>query len=206
MEESVLPVQTVGKDYFLARPASPEALSPYTVKLLALEPETHVTFDPPSAAPALTLSPNAVQQVSLDSEVRITADKPIVVTQYLHSQEAAANIGDPAQSVAIPIDQYRKDYVFFTPTTFSENYVSIIAPDGAQVILDGHQIAPTEYTGIGSSGHSVLQRQLEKVQVHRIEASEPVGIMVHGYGSFSAYAYPGGLDLKSITVPPPVPR
>lgn len=206
MEETVLPVETVGKDYFLARPASPEAFSPFTVKLLALEPDTHVTFDPPSAATALTLSPDAIQQLSIDSDVRITADKPLVVVQYLHSQEAAANIGDPAQSVAIPIEQYRSSYVFFTPTTFAENYVSIIVPDGAEVTLDGHVIAPTEFTMIGSSGHSVLQRQLDQTPVHRIEASEPVGIMVHGYGNFSSYAYPGGLDLKSITVPPPVPR
>jgi hypothetical protein len=206
MEESVLPAETVGKDYFLARPASPEAFSPYTVKILALEPDTHVTFDPPNAASAVTLSPDAVEQLNLDSDVRITADRPIVVTQYLHSQDAAANIGDPAQSVAIPIEQYRSSYVFFTPTTFDQNYVSIIVPDGAEVTLDGHVIAPNEYTGIGSSGHSVLQRVLEKTPVHRIEASEPVGIMVHGYGNYSSYAYPGGLDLKSITVPPPVPR
>ncbi len=59
---------------------------------------------------------------------------------------------------------------------------------------------------IGNSGYSVLQRVLEKTPVHRIEASEPVGIMVHGYGNYSAYAYPAVMLFRSSPVPPPVPR
>ena len=38
-------------------------------------------------------------------------------------------------------------------------------------------------------------------EVFRIGGSEPVGIVVYGYGAFTSYMYPGGLDLKKIAPP-----
>jgi len=34
--------------------------------------------------------------------------------------------------------------------------------------------------------------------VFRIEGSAPFVIVVYGYGAFTSYMYPGGLDLKKI--------
>ena len=38
---------------------------------------------------------------------------------------------------------------------------------------------------------------------HVLVASNPVGLQVMGYGSYTSYTYPGGLDLKYIAPPPP---
>ena len=38
---------------------------------------------------------------------------------------------------------------------------------------------------------------------HLLEASEPVGLQVIGYGRFTSYQYPGGLNLNLIAPPPP---
>ena len=37
---------------------------------------------------------------------------------------------------------------------------------------------------------------------HVLTASQPVGIQVMGYGSYTSYQYPGGLDLAQIAPPP----
>ena len=37
---------------------------------------------------------------------------------------------------------------------------------------------------------------------HVLNASNPVGLEVTGYGSYTDYTYPGGLDLKYIAPPP----
>ena len=37
---------------------------------------------------------------------------------------------------------------------------------------------------------------------HRLTASVPVGIQVVGYGRFTSYQYPGGLNLNLISEPP----
>jgi hypothetical protein len=37
---------------------------------------------------------------------------------------------------------------------------------------------------------------------HVLTATKPVGIQVMGYGSYTSYQYPGGLDLAAIAPPP----
>ncbi|APR77272.1 hemagglutinin/hemolysin-related protein [Minicystis rosea] len=37
--------------------------------------------------------------------------------------------------------------------------------------------------------------------VHRVEADQPVGVIVSGFDSYVSYAYAGGTDLKSINIP-----
>ncbi len=38
--------------------------------------------------------------------------------------------------------------------------------------------------------------------VHKLEADQPVGIQVIGYGMYTSYQYPGGLNLGKISAPP----
>lgn len=60
---------------------------------------------------------------------------PIMVGHFMQSQDAPgpgaqqgdAGTGDPAFLLAIPIEQWRSDYVFLTPNKYAENYVSIAA-------------------------------------------------------------------------------
>jgi hypothetical protein len=38
---------------------------------------------------------------------------------------------------------------------------------------------------------------------HLLTATAPVGIQVMGYGAYTSYQYPGGLNLDAIAPPPP---
>ena len=44
---------------------------------------------------------------------------------------------------------------------------------------------------------------LSKEPFHRASAGEPFGIVVYGYGQYTSYMYPGGLDLAKIEEPVP---
>ena len=123
-----------------------------------------------------------------------------MVVQYMEGQDAGGNAGDPAMTLAVPIEQFRSSYIFHTPPTYETNYVDVIAETGAIVLLNG---IPTAMTPIAGTDYS-----LSRVQglglgpngdgSHVIEGTKPLGISVYGYGTFTSYWYPGGLDLQTL--------
>jgi hypothetical protein len=132
--------------------------------------------------------------------LHVRANRKILVAQYMTGQEAGGNMGDPAMVIAVPVEQFRTDYLFHAPPSYDLNYAEVIAPTGAIVKLDGALLEGFEATpdptrmiarvalGIGIAGN------------HRITASAPVGVSVYGYGQYTSYWYPGGLDLEPIVL------
>jgi hypothetical protein len=111
--------------------------------------------------------------------------------------------GDPDQSMAVAVAQYRTKYVFLAPTDYATSYATIIAPTGATMTLDGANVTAAATT-VSGSGFAVLRVNLDAGQngAHVLVASKPVGLEVTGYGSYTSYTYPGGLDLRYIAPPP----
>ena len=106
-------------------------------------------------------------------------------------------IGDPAMILSVPAEQYRKEYVFLTPNSYLEDYVSIIAPLGASVVLDNETIPSNRFSPVGSSGYAVHRRPVGD-GAHVLTAAEPVGLIVYGYDDDVSYGYPGGLGLEEL--------
>jgi hypothetical protein len=103
-------------------------------------------------------------------------------------------------ALAVPVAQYRLDYLFHAPTNYEVNYVNVIAPLSAVVTLDGTQV--TGLTPTGATGFGVARVQLGAGMSgnHTITGDMPFGISVYGYGQYTSYWYPGGLDLMAIPV------
>ena len=59
-----------------------------------------------------------------------------------------------------------------------------------------------KFTPIGSCGYGVARVELSPTEVHTIDSARPFGLVVYGYGLYTSYMYPGGLDLKRISPPP----
>ena len=59
---------------------------------------------------------------------------------------------------------------------------------------------------VGNTGWSVVRHLLGDGNngAHQLEADEPIGLQVSGYGHATAYYYPGGLNLEVITTPPKI--
>ena len=113
-------------------------------------------------------------------------------------QDAGGGSGDPAMALAVATAQYRNYYLFHAPTNYESNYVNITAPDGAVVTLDGQPVGG--FVPIGTTGYSIARVQLSNTGTgnHAITSAAKFGISVYGYGQYTSYWYPGGLDLTHI--------
>ena len=71
----------------------------------------------------------------------------------------------------------------------------------ARHLSDGKAMETSEFRPVGSSGYSVARHEVAGGP-HTIVGADPFGIVVHGYGSYTSYMYPGGLNLATIVVKP----
>lgn len=115
-------------------------------------------------------------------------------------QEAGGGAGDPAMTLAVPVGQYRDDYQFHAPQNYETNYVNVVAPLGATIRLDS--VVLTGFLTIGSSGFGLVRHELAKNGSgnYRISGDDKFGITVYGYGVYTSFWYPGGLDLTTIVL------
>ena len=207
LEHVLFPVKTWGKHYIASR-TFPRGKEKDTWRIVAADKGTKITTLPPQAViPVL----DAGEWFEFESggDFEIIADKPIMVGQFMQAQDAPdpnvngipqpgdAGIGDPAFWLAVPYEQYRKDYVFLAPNKYELDYVNITAPTGAQVTLDGTLIDPTEFSPIGTGEFSVHRRLIED-GTHSVSSDQKVGIIVYGYDQYVSYGYTGGLDLQDL--------
>jgi hypothetical protein len=139
-----------------------------------------------------------VQIPMTTTEFRLTSDKRVLIAQYMVGQSAGYGTSDPAMLLAVPLAQYRNNYLFFAATSWQANFVDIVAPAGTQVSVDGQGVA--NFSPIGATGYAVSRVALSNAGNgnHTVEANADVGIGVYGVQSYGSYWYPGGLDLDII--------
>ncbi len=144
-------------------------------------------------------------------DFEIVATGPVMVGQFLAAEQAPypdsvgasqpphvdAGTGDPAFILGVPVEQYRTDYTFLAPNAFELDYVTITAPVGAVVTLDGEVVPDEEWETFGRGEYHAARLLIED-GVHTVNSDLPVGVMVHGYDSYVSYGYPAGLDVREI--------
>jgi hypothetical protein len=144
-------------------------------------------------------------------DFEIIADGPLQVGQFLAAEQApypteigrtrpphrTADTGDPAFILAVPVEQYRSDYTFLAPNSFEFDWITVTAPVGATVVLDGEPIPDDAFSSFATGAYRAARLRIED-GVHRVTADQPVGVMVHGYDRFVSYGYAAGLDIKQI--------
>jgi hypothetical protein len=202
LEESMFPVATLSKEYIVSPPSLPTMTTPkpFFVRAIAVEAATSLTYDPPNGAwPSTLVKAGDYVEIDTGSNFKIAADKRILVSQYMKSQDAGGNSGDPAMALAVTTAQFRKDYLFHSPVNYQTNYVNITAPLGSVIMLDGNPVTAA-FAPVGGSGFGVARVMFPNSGNgnHRISSSSPFGITVYGYGSYTSYWYPGGLDLADL--------
>ena len=84
--------------------------------------------------------------------------------------------GDPSFIIIPPIEQYRAQYVFLTPDRYSFDFLRIMAPRGARIVLDTRAIE--QVPGCSLEAGTPLARTLSDDQfpydVVRCQLSFPV--------------------------------
>jgi hypothetical protein len=204
LEESMFPVDTLGTKYMINAPAVttiPNGKAE-VVRVIATLDGTSLTYDPPlpGAPSTIAHAGDFIEIPSNAASYQLTSNQKVLVAQYMEGQDAGGNTGDPAMALAVPEEQFRTSYLFHAPVSYDSNYVDVTAPMGATVMLDGRQLS---FTAIGATGFGLarvpsLSTGPANDGNHSIQGSMPFGITVYGYGQYTSYWYPGGLNLDKI--------
>jgi phage baseplate assembly protein gpV len=204
LEEFNLPLDNLAKDYivstpFVKAPNQNPQIKARMVRVIATTDATTITYDPPQpGAPAALAKAGDYAEIQTDKDFQISANFKIAVSEYMLGQAAGGGTGDPAMTISVPTAQYRGDYSFHAPTNYESNFANITAPDGTKVLIDGVMVQG--FMAIGATGFGVARVQLSNNGDgnHTITGDQDFGVQVYGYGQYTSYWYPGGLDLNLI--------
>ncbi|GAB5550381.1 MAG: IgGFc-binding protein [Sandaracinaceae bacterium] len=249
LEEQLFPNDTLGTRFFIGRmPPRSSALNrafldptqdsvgefnePEYVRIVAVASGTTdvtTTLPPPEDRIALEQGQSAILVANQDIE--INSSQAVAVLQVLASQEAVGIPseypgGDPAIIAVPPVEQYRSDYVFLTPGLYGFDFVTVVAPRGAEILLDERPIAEFDcdvapadgirrrdgdpppdwvvyrcqfsFPDIPPDNRGRVEDGDQNDGYHTLRSTEDVGMVVYGFDAFVSYAYAGGLNLEVI--------
>ena len=207
LEQQLFPVDTWGRHY-VATKSFDRGLENDYWRILAAEDDTKIETVPPQAV-IPTLNAGGWFEFGSREHFEILSDKPVLVGQFLASEQAPnpnprggleegdAGIGDPAFILAVPAEQFRSDFVFLAPDKYEADYVSIIAPNSAEVFFDELPVS-AGWEPVGDGSNWVVNRFGIGDGVHFIQADQNIAVIVYGYDQFVSYGYPGGLNLDVV--------
>ncbi len=199
IEEQLLPTQAWGKSYYAVAAYNTKGNGDFW-RILARDDNTTIKLSGfyNNELPDKTITLNAGQAYEAFNahSFEVDADKPIVLGQFLPSKGYTGNeIGDPSFILTVPYEQYRSDYAFMVPQTYDTNYLTIIAPKGTNIELDGNPV--TTFLKQGNVGNNFEFSYISITPgIHRMKADNAFGLYGYGYFNMASYGYPIGLDLK----------
>ena len=214
LEETNLPSKMLGKRYMVMAASAPNERLRHVVRIHGVEDDTVVEFDPAGVHAAVTLNRGEVVDLDLPKDAEPTPEsadfllsstRVFGVTQYMVGNQAEpydpyatdADLGDPSQTFVVPTSRYLKRYEVALAPGFEQHRLDIMAATGAEVLLDDEPISSESFQAIGASGMSVTRvTGLEAGTRHVLRSDQPFGVQIRGFGPFTSYMVPGGVDLR----------
>jgi len=211
LEDQMFPVEAIGSHYVIAR--SPVRSTggfrePDVLRFLGVAEPATVTTNLAPPFDSFTLEPGEVKTTWTQDNIVVISTKPVMVGQILVSGEyvEGATIGDPSLTVFPPVEQYRTEYVFLAPGSWTQSWVVITTPVSGKVTIDGVPATGCIFEPAGTvEGVTYESRRCTvKPGAHQLSGDKPFGIVAYGYGSAGSYAVAGGADVKHVYDPPPL--
>lgn len=206
LEEQLFPAEVLGTSV-VSPLGYQQRGEPNLLRVVSASDGNVITFSPApeDGLETITLGRGEHVEVTTSRPTRVTGTGPILAARFFVGQDynglgtsSSGAPGDPSMGLLVPDVQWRNQYVFLAPDTYSAAYLDVIAAVGARVELDGQVIGTLRE----ASGTSVTTATISiRPGVHRLTSSLPVGAHVYGYGSYTSYLAPGGLDLREIADP-----
>lgn len=175
----------------------------------------------------------SVREIVTSRDFWVESDSPVMLGNVTASQSAAGiptNLpgGDPSFVIIPPIEQFRAEYVFLTPDRYSFDFLRIMAPREARMVLDTQPLesiagcsleAGTSLEALDDPafGYKVYRCQLsfpvidttlnasallspgiQNDGVHRLRSDLPIGVIVDGFDRNVSYGYAAGTELREI--------
>jgi hypothetical protein len=213
LESSMLPAETLGSSYVVTVPTSPGGLPVgHIVRFFGNADGTTLVYSPsrPAGCPT-TLNAGQVVQCSgiVTKSFHVKGAHEFAVSSFQLGGSILATAtglhngdGDPSMSPMVATEQYLESYIFLAPADYDQSFVDVVGPPGTTITLDGRTV--TSFPSEVDNDWSVTRVQLLTGGggAHVLTATNPVGVQVVGYGSYTSYQYPAGLDLTEISAPP----
>lgn len=200
VEEQMFPLDTWGQKIVVAQTEPQTGGEANVWRVLSGTDANQITFDPPSVHGAVTLDAGKFVEFSAQGGFMVTSTGRVAVGQFMVGENATmqsgVDVGDPALGLGVPVEQYRDSYDFLSPSTYTKNYLMVIAPANTNLTLDDQPV-PNMLTAIGGSGFG-YQRIPIMAGAHHIKGDQRFGIAVSGIANFTSYLYVGGLNLNEI--------
>lgn len=209
IEHQQYPLSAWGKNYHAVK-LKPRNKERDLWRIMARTDNTVITTTPNVfKSDSITLNAGQWYDLLTRESFTISASAPILLGQFMTGEhdpispetgtitKDSAGIGDPAYLIGVPIEQYRTDYTFLTPSKYKRDYITIIAPVTASVILDNAPIPDTDFFTFGNGTYKAAYKLVQDGS-HTISASERIGLFAYGYDSYVSYGYPAGLDLREL--------
>ncbi len=211
LEEQIFPVTAMGKKFVVSRSpirSTGGYVEPDVLRFLGVASPATVTTNLPAPFDSFTLQPGEMRETWTDKDIVVESTQPIAIGQILVSAGCTTeNIGDPSLTIFPPVDQYRKDYVFLIPPSWSKNYFVIAAPTGGTFKIDGNALpsscVKSSAGTLGGQAYETYRCPLGE-GAHNVSGDTGFGLMVYGYGNVGSYAFAGGANVKKIYTPPPI--
>ena len=203
----MFPLETWGKRYVGAKVKQRNASDKDYYRIVASVDNTNVTLKSTTALPPVRpLSKGEIYEFSTDADFVVDADQPILVFQYmpawgnlsgrfdpkefpsgvsarcpfLGTSDDVKCLGDANITPLVPIEQYRSDYIFYVPQTYSYDFINVTAAPDAKLTLDGQAVsAMFRPIGDGTLGRAIVR--IDKPGNHRITATKPFGLLGYGF-------------------------
>jgi hypothetical protein len=219
----MFPLETWGKRYVAAKFKQRNRTDKDYYRILASIDNTKVELrGAASLRPVPVLRRGSYHEFNTDADFEIVADQPIAVFQYMPAwgnltgrydpadfpdgvwsgcpyrgtDHDVQCIGDANMAPLIPVEQYRSDYIFYVPRTYTYDYIQVTAPLGTTLAIDGDPATEA----LRPIGDTRLGRAIVRMKPgnHRITGSMPFGLIGYGYAYATSYSYAGGLNLEKI--------
>ena len=213
LESSMLPAETLGSDYVVAPPTSPgTTVVGHVVRFYGNVDATSLTYSPSRPAGCPT-SLNAGQVTTCSNVVNVPFEVIGTHEFAVSSFQLGGSLieeytgemtpdGDPSMSPMVATEQYLQSYIFLAPTDYDQSFIDVVGPPGTLITLDSKNV--TIAPKVINSSWSVTRIPLVTggAGAHVLGATNNVGVQVIGYGAYTSYQYPAGLDLTEISAPP----
>jgi hypothetical protein len=121
------------------------------------------------------------RELASTADFWVESDNPVMLGNVTSSQSAAGIPsglpgGDPSFIIIPPIEQYRDQYVFLTPDRYFFDFLRIMAPRGARIVLDTEPLE--RVPGCGLEAGTAVEQRLDTsafaYEVFRCQLSFPV--------------------------------
>ncbi|NLM55014.1 MAG: hypothetical protein GX195_08785 [Firmicutes bacterium] len=166
------------------------------VRVLAAEDNTWVYFDNGTGTTAVELNAGEFSEGFYDVPLMITSSRPVLVGQY--GVGAAQNPFNPERDPffvqVFSTRLFTPEHRFYSPPGY-ENFVNIVAPIDAEVVLDGSPV--TGFTPMPGGSYKWATSQVSTGE-HVMTGTEPIMGYAYGLRTDAAYGYPTGLAFSPL--------